>query len=124
VNKSILLKFGEFITNFYDVELSKDTFSENLIIFTIFLEIIINLINNVEFPGSSSIILILLKFDDQLNSINLKYETFYKNNLHHNEGWECYSSISEKLKIVLNKFKIKIQEEGANIKFTQNNEVI
>jgi hypothetical protein len=123
VNKSILLKIGEFITNFHDVEVNQDSFSQNLIILTIFLEFILNLINNIEFPGTSSIILILLKFDDQFNMINSKYYAFYNTNLHLNEGWESFSSIFEKLIYLLNKFKKKIHEEGANVKFTQNNEV-
>ena len=123
VNKSILLKIGEFITNFNDVEINQDSFSQNLILFTIFLEFILNLINNIEFPSTSSIILILLKFDDQLNMIDSKYDSFYKGNLDLYEEWKSFSSNYEKLKYLLNKFKNKIHEEGANVKFTQNNEV-
>jgi hypothetical protein len=82
-------------------------------------------LNNLEFPAH--LILILLKFEEQIKNIHEKYSTFLKNNFENDEkvskSWSTYLTLYEKLGQILMKFKTKIQEEGANIKFTQNSEV-
>jgi hypothetical protein len=96
-----------------------------LIIIKLYFEILLNFLKNLEFPAN--LVLILLKFDDQLAKINDKYKTFYKNHFENDErhikSWEMYFKLYEKLGAILNKFKAEINEEGASIKFTQNTEV-
>jgi hypothetical protein len=126
IDDNILYKLGELLTCFYDIELKIENILDNLIVIKLYNEIIINLLVNLEYPAK--VILVLLKFDQQIYKINEKYKNFYlTNNCENDEkitrAYNNYLKFYNKLIGITEKFKIKIEEEGANTKFTQDSEV-
>jgi hypothetical protein len=108
-----------------DIEINSVNYLANFTLTKIYFEILVNLLKNLESPGN--LILMILKLEDQFNRIHnnfLSYtsntSTFTESNKYSNDQ---YSILYEKLCKILNKFKNKIEGEGANIKFTQNYEV-
>jgi hypothetical protein len=124
-NSSMFPKLGEFQTYFSDIEITHENRIDNILIIKLYWEIILNLLKSLEYPGT--LILFLLKFDEQTQILQEKYKVFLQTNSESEEKniliWKDYFSVVEELNSILEKFRVKIEEEGANIKFTQNPEV-
>ena len=84
------------------------------------------LLCNIEYPGS--LILTLLKADDIMMNISEKTEAFYKTNFENDNNIQTHFKnfviSNDKIKIILEKFKKKIDHECADIKFSQTIEVM
>lgn len=124
MNRSILLKLGEFLTYFSDIEITPENLMDNIIVIKLYFEIVLIFLKNIEFP--SNLVLSLLKFEDHIVKINEKYKTFYDKNDESTttDQWNNFFFFYGKLTEILNKFKKNIKEEGANVRFTQNFELL
>lgn len=125
IKDNILPKIGDFVASFYDIELKLENILENLLIIKLFFEIILNFLTHLDYPAN--LVLLLLRYDEQLLKIHEKYKNFFKANCENDEkiqkSWTTYFKIFEQLTVILDKFKHKIKAEGSDIKFTQSSEV-
>jgi hypothetical protein len=89
------------------------------------LEICIKLIYNLENP--SIILLILLKNEDKIKNIHQKFSNVFnkkiKNDLNDSQ-WENYIKLMNILDNIYKKIKINLNDNGGDVKFSPNNEVI
>jgi hypothetical protein len=124
-DSSMFAKLGEFQTYFSDLEITHENRIDYILIIKLYWEIILNLLKSLEYPGP--LILFLLKFDEQTQFVQGKYLSYLQTNPESEEKnvllWREYFQFVEELNFILRKFSLKIEEEGANIKFTQNSEV-
>ncbi len=103
--------------------MTKENLNDNLIVIRTFYEIILNLLNKLEYP--SKLILLLLRADgnETLNRINESYHIFKENHPNCEEVWENYFSLYDNLCKILDKFKTAAISEGLSLKFSQDAEV-
>jgi hypothetical protein len=127
LNENIIANLGEFLNHFSSVELRSDNILENLLIIKLFYEIVLNFLNNIEYPARLVLVLLRADGNEVLNKINEKYHIFYKTFCENDDkvkpSWNEYFSLYESLCKILDKFKMVIKEEGSSIKFSRDNEV-
>ncbi len=121
INNDFSIKFIDFMMHFNKIELNSKNLIENLKMFKIALEISLQLIYNLDNP--SLFILILLKFDENINKIKNKFLRIYNKKIKDESCeicWDNYLDIKIKLEAIINKIKIFIVEEGGDINYTHN----
>jgi len=105
--------------------MSVDCHLEKLIISKHFYSSLTMLLYNIELPGS--LILKLLRCEDLFINIFENAELFYKSNFENDNKSQLelknFKTSYDKMKLILEKFRKKIDSEGADIKFSQNIEV-
>ncbi len=105
-------------------EIKFDNYYEHLILTKFILEIILNFLFNIEFP--SNLILFVLKHNNILVKIDEEIRKFNENNptISDDKEFKEYCEVFSKIQKIMNKFKSRIDQEGANIRFTQNTEIL
>lgn len=105
-------------------DLKFDNYYEHLILTKFILEIILNFLFNIEFP--SNLILFVLKQNNMLMNIDEQIRKFNENNpsIMSDREFREYCEVFGKIQKIMNKFKTRIELEGANIRFTQNTEIL
>ena len=107
--------------------MSKENFTDNIVILRIFYETILNLLNNLEYPANLLLIILRADGNEILNKINEKFHIFYITHLQTDpdalESWNKYFTLYENICKILEKFKTMIHTEGLNLKFSQDTEV-
>lgn len=124
INISYTNKVLDFIIHFNKIELTSKNMLENLSLFKICLEILLNLIFNLENP--SVFLLIVVKSSFILKEIQNKFEKIYAKKIKDDtciDSWNQYTEIKEKLDFSIEKVKIFISDEGGDIQYTHNIDV-
>ncbi len=83
-----------------------------------------NFLFNIEFP--STLILFVLKHNNILVKIDEEIRKFNENNptISDDKEFKEYCEVYSKIQKIMDKFKSRIDQEGANIRFTQNTEIL
>ena len=117
--------FKNFVNYFNTCEIKMDNIYDNFVCLKIFYEIIFNIVRNIDSP-SRFIYFLLINFGT-FKSCHQKYCEFLSNN-NKNEIkgliFEEYKKIYEKYENFVNDVKLKISNEGLDIKYSNNYDII
>ena len=117
--------FKNFVNYFNTCEIKMDNIYDNFVCLKIFYEIIFNIVRNIDSP-SRFIYFLLINFGT-FKSCHQKYcEFLSNNNKNENKGliFEEYKKIYEKYENFVNDVKLKISNEGLDIKYSNNYDII
>ena len=117
--------FYNFINYFNTSDISMDNIYDNFVCLKIFYEIIFNVIRNIDSP-SRFIYYLLINFGTFKSCHQKYFEFLSNNNKNENKGliFEEYKKIYEKYENFVNDIKLKISNEGLDIKYSHNYDII
>ena len=119
-------KLHEFENYINHLEINSEYYYDNLITLTIFLQIDYGVVTSLDVP--SKLIYYRIKHIEEMKRLIVEYKEYYKNNLEYEirgkKTWEVFDKVSVKYMEFYNCIIKDIKENGADIKLSDEDEII